>query len=333
MIKEKSKILLILFIAIALISTAVYATDSTDLNGAQEGEPVTTSETNPDETTGTTEGGESTETDKEVEGKDRFFTGDEIVIETLIDGNVFAIGKNVKLTGQIGGDLFVVAEKLEIQEGSSVFGNVFVMASEISINAQMYDVYAACDKLEIQYDGYIYRDLKALGTEITVNGVIGRNAYIETDKLILDTDCLMPGNLNYKSLTEAVYKEVSEDGGTTNETTSIPKKSVNGEVTYTKTNKKVLKKDIKNTVQDILKSNKIKNDTSEDELREIITSYIFNNIGVKSNSDIARSNSNVMTIPNIYVYIDIAVIVVLILALILPKIRKRKGKSEKENKE
>lgn len=333
MIKEKSKILLILFIAIILVSTAVFATDSTDVTEEPEGQPVTTSETNPNLSAGTTGEGETTTTDEEVEGRDRFFTGDEIVIETLIDGNVFAIGKNVKLTGQIGGDLFVIAEKLEVEAGSSVFGNIFVTASEISINGQMYDVYATCDKLEIQYDGYIYRDLKAVGTEVTINGVVGRNAYIETDKLILDTDCLMPGNLNYKSLTDAVYRETSEDGESTNETTSIPKKNVNGEVTFTKTSKKVLKKEIKKTVEDMLKSNKINNNTSEDELREIITSYAFNITGVKSNSDIAKSNSNVMTIPNIYVYIDIVIIVALILALVLPKVIKRKGKTEKENKE
>lgn len=335
MMKTKSKLFLILFVIVTLISTAVFATEVTNTN--TETEPVTTSEEGVEVTSEDTTTGDNTQTDENVEASDKYFSGDDVEINTLIDGNVFVIAKNVKLTGQIGGDLFVIAETLTI-DGGAIYGSVFVTASEITINGQMYDVYATCDKMRIEYDGYVYRDLRVMGTEVSINGVVRRNSFIETNKLILDKDCLMPGNLNYTAQSEAVYmKTVQGDGEekSTEETTEIPAENVSGEIKFTKRNKKVFSKEnaVKSSVEKIIKNNKINNDTSEENLKSIILGNVLNNLGVKSNSELTKKVQKTMQIPALYVYIDVIVIVLLILALVLPRImNSKKTSTDKKEK-
>lgn len=316
--ETKLKLFLILFVVVTLISTAVFATEPTN----DAGEPVVTSETTPETTEG--EDNEQQTEEQTIEGGDRYFAGDNVVISTLIDSNVFAVGKEVTLTGQIGGDLFVVANKLTIDVGTAVYGNVFAIASEIEINGQIYDLYGACDKLTIEYDGYIYRDLRAMATEVFINGVVGRNAFVEADKVVLNKDCIINGNLNCIAQSETIYVDAEN-----NESTEIPQSIVKGEKQYTKRDKKLFNSRIEKSIDSLLKSNKINNDMSEDQIKSVIASYIFNVTGVKTNSEIKTSTSQVL-IPEVYIYIDVAVIIALILGIVLPKVIKKKDEEEKE---
>lgn len=299
--KTKSRLFLILFLIVTLLATSVFATEETPSEDAVVTSEVT-DETETDDTSDETE-----TTEESIESTDKYFTGDEILIDTLIDGNAFAIGKNVTLTGQIGGDLFVIAETLTI-DGGSVYGSVFVTAAEVTINGQLYDLYVASDKLTIEYDGYIYRDLKAMSTEISINGIIGRNTFIETDTLDLQSDCIIQGNLNYTSQAEASY----------------PESGIKGDKNFTQASKKLFKKEIRKTVENILKTNKIGNDTSEDNVRAIIMSYAFNGLNIKTNSESLNGVSKNSTVPALYFYIAVAVIIVLVVLLLLPKINKSK---------
>lgn len=315
--ETKLKLFLILFVVVTLISTAVFATEPTN----DEGEPVTTSETAPEG-----DGAQSTE-QKNIEDGDRYFAGDTVEITTLIDSNAFVVGKDVTLTGQIGGDLFVIANKLTIVEGSAVYGNVFAVASEIVIDGQIYDLYGTCDKLTIEYNVYIYRDLRAMTTEAEINGVVGRNVFIEADKVVLNKDCIINGNLNCIAQSDTIYIDPSG-----NESTTIPETVVKGENQYTKRDKKLFNSKIEKSVNNILKSNKINNDMSGDKIKSIITSYVFNVTGVKTNSEVKTSINQVL-IPKIYIYIDIVVIIALILGIVLPKVINKKDGTEKETKE
>lgn len=317
MIKTKTKLFLVLFILITLISTAVFATEPTN----DAGEPVVTSETTDDENN------QQTISEEDIEQKDRYFAGDNIEINTLIAGNVFAIGKNVTLTGQISGDLFVIAETLTISSGTSIYGSTFAIASEINVDGEMYELYATCDKLTIDYYGRVYRDLSVIGTEVSINGIVDRNAYLDIDKLKLEKDCILRENLNYKAQSEAIY--IDEEG---NESTTIPETVVVGEKNYTQRNKKILKKEIKKSVNSILKSNKINGDVSEDKIKSIITSYIFNIANVSTNSEILKDTTNKVLIPTMYIYLDIIVIIALVLGIVLPKVIGKKEKTEKESK-
>lgn len=312
--ETKVKLFLILFIAVALISTAVFATEAT---------PTT------DETPGTTTETEGDNTqEQQIENTDRYFAGDNVEITTLIDSNVFAIGKNVTLTGQVGGDLFIIAENVTISERTAVYGNLVVLASTVTIEGQVYDVYATCDKLEIGYNGYIYRDLRAMATEININGIVGRNVFLEADKITLNKDCELKGNLDYKAQSEVVYIDESN-----NESTTIPENVIVGEKNYTPRSKKLFKSEIKKSVNSILKSNKVNGDMSEDKVKEIIISNIFNISNVNTNSEMAKASSNKVLIPVIYIYLDIIVIVALILGIVLPRVIGKKDKTKKEDKE
>lgn len=320
--KINLRLFLILFAVVTLISTVVFATEVTPLT---EETPDTT------QTTTNETGNQGTDTQTptgQIETKDRYFAGDNIEITTLIDSNVFAIGKSVTLTGQIGGDLFVIAENVTIGEGTAIYGNLVVMSSTLTIEGQIYDVYAACDKIEVGYDGYIYRDLRVMGTEVYLNGIVGRNAYLEADKLVLNKDCVLQGNLNYTAQSDAIYIDESN-----NESTTIPDKVIEGENNYTPRSKKLFKNEIKKSVNSILKTNKINGDISEDKVKEIIISNIFNISNINTNSEIAKEGLNKVLIPTMYIYIDIIVIIALILGIVLPKVIGKKDKTKKEDKE
>lgn len=213
MLKTKFKLSILLIILLICTCTLTLATDTTN------GEAVVTSETANENVEAITEGEEETTTTEEesIEYTDKYLVGTDIVIDTLIDGNVYAIGDNVKLTGQIGGDLFVLAENLDI-DGGAVYGNVFAAANTIRLNGQIYDLYSVCDKLTVEYDGFVYRDLRTASSEVILNGVVRRNANISTGSLELQSDCIINGNLNYSS----------------DEEIEIPEGIVQGEVNFEK---------------------------------------------------------------------------------------------------
>lgn len=311
--ETKIKLFLILFVVITLISTAVFATET----------PVAP------ETSGTTSQpeGENAQEQQQIENVDKYFAGDNVEIATLIDSNVFAIGKNVTLTGQVGGDLFIIAENVTISERTAIYGNLVVLASTVTIEGQVYDVYATCDKLEIGYNGYVYRDLRAMATEININGIVGRNVFLEADKVSLNKDCELKGNLNYKAQSEVVYIDESN-----NESTTIPENVVVGEKNYTPRSKKLFKSEIKKSVNSILKSNKISGDMSEDKVKEVIMSNIFSISNIKTNSEMVKTSSNKVLIPVMYIYLDIIVIVALILGIVLPRVMSKQDKAEKQTK-
>ena len=339
MIKSKLKVVLILFLALILVSTGVLATDT---NTATD-EPVATSETNQEDGTNeeTTTDEEATTDDEisedDIKSVDKFYSGENLEISDLINGNAFALGKNVKLTGKINGDFFVIAENLTIDTDSLIVGNLFAVASEVNIDGETYDTYVLCDKFNLDYNGTIDRDLRVTASEMNLNGIVIRNSYLETNKLVLDTYFVSGGNLDYIAQSEAVYMQLAEDGESKTETTEFPEDVMRngGQVNYTQRNKKILKSEVKKSITKILKNSKIKDGLTEEEAKSIITSFIFSNLNVKSNSELAKNAKTGVVVPTVYIYINIIVIIALVLALILPKINKTKKEptSKEENKE
>lgn len=324
--KTKTKLFLILFTIVVLMTTMSFATEEAPVETPTEDTTTTEQETTEGEEANT-EGANISE-DSIIES-DRFFAGDDISISELIDGNVFAIGKKVTISGKIAGDLFVVAENFVMESQTEIYGNVFVIASEIEINGTMYDTYLVSDKLVFGYDGFVQRDLRALSTEISLDGRVVRNSYLETDKLTLDTGFLTGGDLVYTAQADAVYMEKQEDDSV-KETTTIPKEIVPGEVKYTNRSKKLFRKEVKKSVDSILKTNNIKNDMSEEQIKSVITSSVFNVAQIKTRSDLAKEGAKTVTVPKVYVYIVAVIIIALVVALILPKILSNKTNNVKE---
>ena len=106
-------------------------------------------------------------------------------------------------------------------ENAYVYNNVFVAAENFKLNGVVFDLYSACSKVDIGEDGYVYRDIHSGSNEINILGKIGRNAYIDCNKISLASDgdnsesATIYGDLNYSSTSEA---NISEDlvGGKVN---------------------------------------------------------------------------------------------------------------------
>lgn len=324
----KSKLVLIMFLIVALLSTTVFATEPTT-NGETQNQELTTTQD------GTANGDTQDETTENVEESELKFFGDDITIDKLVDGNVFAVGNKVKITGQMLGDLVVIANEVVI-DGSIIYGDAFVVAqklviekaeirgmlytvaSQVELDGAVYDMYAVADKLDIQFYGNVLRDLRVMATEVNVDGIVKRQAYIETDKLFLDTNCEL-ADLIYKAKEQAKFKPKDGD-----ETTEIPNTVVSGTNDFTQVKKKVFNTKISKVVENLLKECKAKDAKSEQDVVSSILSLIFGSLNISTNSDTVKHAKTGVTIPYPVFIIEIIVIVALAAGLILPLIKKNK---------
>lgn len=217
MLKTKSKISLIVFLTLILVSSCCFATT----------EPNTTVEPTSSENLNVTEqeNSETTENQNSNEdiiskwvSSDLYLIDDVINLDKIVDGNAFIIGKDVTISGEIAGDLFIIADKINI-EGSYIYSNLFACANEITINGVIYDVYANCNTFNLENNGFIYRDMRVNASNININGKVKRNAYVSAKNISFkeNAESVIFGNLNYSSKGQI----------------EIPKEAINGEINYT----------------------------------------------------------------------------------------------------
>lgn len=217
MSRKSLKILLVLVTILSLISTFSLATDDTNSAEATSSndEAVVTSDESGTAAISDENSAENGETASDGTNKttssteastnhDVYLSGDSITIGSgeTVNGNAFVCAKTVTINGQIGGDLFVIADTLNI-DGGQIYGNVFALSQSITLNGLIYDLYAACGTLTMGYDGVAYRDLKVNCDNATINGVVGKNINISAKtSLSLDSDCIVYGDLNYSTASE-----------------------------------------------------------------------------------------------------------------------------------
>ncbi len=204
--KVKFKLIAILALFVLLFTGICYATDDTagDVTtiSSEEDSNATTDDSVIEESSG-----EETTTEEPMIEEDYFYlSGDDLVLSDTIDSNAFIIGNNVTITSEIGGDLFVIANSLNL-DGGYVYGNVFVLAKDFTLNATVYDIYAICSNITIKYDGIIYRDLRATANYLSMSGGVGRNCYISTQTLDVTDDALIYGDFNYSNKEAIVITE------------------------------------------------------------------------------------------------------------------------------
>ena len=209
--KTKFKILLSVLLVLVIATTYCFATtepeaDSTDNVAAEDvgdlistlsGEEATDAENTE---SGGTEQADQADQTADWTRDDLYKIDNSVTISNIVDGNVFVMGKDVKITSEIGGDVFVIADKLEI-DGAYIYSSVFALANEITINGTVYDVYAACDTFNIGEKGLIYRDLRLTAQNLNISGIVNRNAYVSVGNITFaeNANQLIRGNLNYSS--------------------------------------------------------------------------------------------------------------------------------------
>ena len=183
-----SKIILsIALILLSIFSTQVFATDSNILDSEDINDIITSYETNYVYTS-----------------SDLFLYDTNIEISEIIDGNVFAYGSSVNVTGEVLGDLFVITNSLTISEDAIIYGNIFTYSSNITISGIVSDIYAISEDFTLEESGMIDRNLYLMSDATSLYGQIGRDTYISTENLNFgdSVEEIIKGNLNYTSTTD-----------------------------------------------------------------------------------------------------------------------------------
>lgn len=214
MLKNKFKIITILSIIILLLTLPVVrAEDETDnpiaINSIENSNNTTTNII-----------------DENFKKTDVYLTGDDVIIDYIVDGNLFVVANNVTINSQIGGDAFICANTVTIGEQGYIFSNLFTFSKNVTVDGVVYDLYSASQNTTI--NGYIYRDIRVGSNTINIFGTIGRNAYIDCANLNFTQDMneisqtKINGNLNYSAKSEFSIPEGIVNGETIfNQTTSL----------------------------------------------------------------------------------------------------------------
>ena len=156
----------------------------------------------------------SYETDYEFVDSDLYLFDVNLDISQVVDGNVFAYGQTVNVSGEINGDLFVFASNLTIEESAIIHGNVFALASDMTVSGIAADVYAMADNFSLSGKSIIARNLYLSSNNISLEGQVSRDAYIaaNTLKIAENDEPVIEGNLTYSSTSEAQINEASVGG-------------------------------------------------------------------------------------------------------------------------
>lgn len=192
----KTKILLFLFIAILALSPICIATDvvttSSDLSAEVTSDDIV----------------DDTHLSNHV-ASDLYLFDDELILDSIVDGNAFIFGNDVTVSGEIGGDLFVFGNNVTLTETAYIYGSIFVYAKNFEMNGICYDIYSASQKFTLGKSAIVVRDIKSVAEKININGQIRRNAYITTNELVFPENAsnLILGNLEYSSDSEFVINE------------------------------------------------------------------------------------------------------------------------------
>ena len=205
MFKRKCKFLFILVTLFILVSSFSLATveprtssNDTDIMPISENVPNDTEHTNEEVPN------EGTTSEPEIVYNDLYLASDNLEINQLVDGNVYAFANEVVVTGEVAGNLFICANKVTFEESAYIYSSLFVVASEVNISGYVCDVYSFANKFTLNANGYIGRDLNASANTITINGLVRRDAHINaaTYNIPSDNGNLIGGNLEYSSTTK-----------------------------------------------------------------------------------------------------------------------------------
>ncbi len=232
---KKTKIFLALCISIILVLTLFFNTRvlATDIEENEVEEISEETSENTEEENITEENEESEETSEEVvvyEGdlyvlfsEDANYSNTTYVMDKYVDGNVFILGQDVVISGQVNGSLFVLASNVTIEETAYIGCHIFICADSVTMSGFTYDMYVATSYFNLTQNGIIYRDLKLGADTAYLHGSVGRDVDMAVDNILSvyeDADnCLyVGGDLNY------TFKSEIEN---------LDQITVYGEVTYT----------------------------------------------------------------------------------------------------
>lgn len=203
MLKNKTKVFLLIITFIVLASTFSFATSDPAVNPISQN---TVSETNTIETNGEQDITTTENEEPEIYNDNLYLFNDNVVMNQLVDGNVYIVGQNVEITGKVNGSLFVIADTVTFSKDSYIMQSIYVCANELYLNGAANDLYAIANKVDMSYDSFMLRDLYVVADSFNFNGGAGRNAFVSAkDFNFVTTEgsaAIVYGNLTYTSSNE-----------------------------------------------------------------------------------------------------------------------------------
>ena len=182
MLKKKLGIIALLVILVLSLTMPIVKADDEDENNQENLQIELVNEDNSEETTAEEIESKTDDTSKALEKKDVYITepGD-VVIDYVVDGNLFVVANSVTINSQIGGDAFICANNVTVDNQGYIFSNLFVCCNELNVSGVIYDLYNFSQNTTIT--GYVYRDIHTATNTLNLDGTIGRNAYISVENI------------------------------------------------------------------------------------------------------------------------------------------------------
>jgi cytoskeletal protein CcmA (bactofilin family) len=135
----------------------------------------------------------------EVTG-DMFLGAEVITIKGRVGDSVRAAGNTVIVQGIVDGDLLVFAEKLTIESGAVVTGDVFAMVASATVEGRVEGDYGGgAARLFVSRTGSIRGNVDGTMAEFDLRGAVEGDVRITTDTLSIDPGARIGGDLIYTS--------------------------------------------------------------------------------------------------------------------------------------
>jgi len=144
-----------------------------------------------------------------IKNEDVYEFQNQVTITDAINGNVYAMGKDVKLDKAIiYGNVFVMAENVEFAD-VEIYGSIYIIAQNVNFVGTTNDIYSISEKLNIGKEAYVWRDVKAVAESLTIDGEIARNLdYSSKEEASIAEDAKV-GNVNFHKFEQSETKTVS----------------------------------------------------------------------------------------------------------------------------
>lgn len=176
---------------------------------------------------------------------DYFAAGGTIKISGVVTGNVFVFGSQVLVDGKIGGDLVAAGGSLniagevgknarlmggQVQLNGIIHGNATVVGGNIELFSQaQIKGKASLTGSVVNVGGHIEKNLTLRASDSFFSGTIGGNVKAHTNHLHLGPQAQIEGDLQYTGEEEALIEEGGKVGGIKSYQTSSAARFFHGE--------------------------------------------------------------------------------------------------------
>lgn len=159
-----------------------------------------------------------------------FATGNTVVINGQIAGDVICAGRDITITATVDGDIICAGQNLTIDTDAIILGdiraagqnldlsglverNMTLAGQRININNAQVDGEVSAAAQDIIQSGLIGSGLYAAAQKLTINGQVDREAKAMVENMVLGPKSFINGSLNYVSQSELTRPESARISG------------------------------------------------------------------------------------------------------------------------